>query len=52
MADYVSVFTYNDKVSLSFAAEDPKVMSLGENWRPSPRRMRPGRSGLRSSSAL
>ncbi len=30
MADYVSVFTCNDKVSLSFVAEDSKVMSLGE----------------------
>ena len=30
MTDYVSVFTYNAKVSVSFAAEDPKVMALGE----------------------
>ena len=30
MTDYVSVFTYNAKVSLSFASEDPKVMALGE----------------------
>lgn len=30
MADYVSVFTYNNDVSVSFEAEDPKVMALGE----------------------
>ena len=30
MADYVSAFTYNNHVSVSFEAEDPKVMALGE----------------------
>ena len=30
MADYASVFTYQNDVSVSFAAEDPKVMALGE----------------------
>lgn len=30
MADYVSVFTYKNEVSLCFEAEDPKVMALGD----------------------
>ena len=30
MADYVSIYTYQNDVSVSFAAEDPKVMALGE----------------------
>ena len=30
MADYVSLYTYQNDVSVSFAVEDPKIMALGE----------------------